>query len=134
MTRLNLAYTAPINPSGATPVLTVEQVWKGLERKVRFAQEFVPVIESCDVVKEEDVEVDRYVKFKAGSGQGKEGEAVHEIVRMYEPTKVREILDGTLPIFLIRLTLQRSTSSGTTALWSAILFLMALLARSRIFR
>jgi len=86
MVRINLAYTAPINPTGATPVLTREQVWKGLERKVRYAQEFVAPITACKVVREEGVEVERDVSFKADAGQG--GDVVKEIVRLYEPCKV----------------------------------------------
>ncbi|KAF2100616.1 DUF1857-domain-containing protein [Rhizodiscina lignyota] len=90
VTRINLAYTGPVNPPGAKPVLSLQQVWQGLERKVRYAQEFVPVIESCKVTREEGVEVDRYVIFKPqdGAEHGKEGESVHELVRLYEPCKV----------------------------------------------
>lgn len=29
------AHTVPVNPPGASPVLTEEQVWKGLEYKAR---------------------------------------------------------------------------------------------------
>lgn len=48
-----LAFTAPINPSGATPVLTKEQIWEGLHRKVRHAEEFVPgAISSTEVLEE----------------------------------------------------------------------------------
>ncbi|KAI1378561.1 DUF1857-domain-containing protein [Hypoxylon crocopeplum] len=73
MVTLNLAYTAPINPSGATPTLTPAQVWAGLQRKVRRAQDFVPIIEACTVVSEETVantgnlKVVREVRFAAGS-------------------------------------------------------------------
>ncbi len=89
MARINLAYTGPINPPVATPVLTEQQVWKGLERKVRFAQEFVPVIDSCHVIREEGVEVERDVYFKAEVEQGKVGEPTREVVRLYEPCKAR---------------------------------------------
>lgn len=70
MVNIYVAYTAPINPTGATPVLTVSQVWKGLQRKVRHAEEFVPVIGECEVLEEKDGgrEVIRQVKFKEGSG------------------------------------------------------------------
>lgn len=37
----HLAYTAPINPADAHPVLTRAQVWRGLERKVVAAEDFV---------------------------------------------------------------------------------------------
>ncbi|CAN9438264.1 unnamed protein product [Alternaria alternata] len=48
MVNINIAYTSRINPAGATPVLNEAQIWAGLQRKIRFAQEFVPVIESCE--------------------------------------------------------------------------------------
>lgn len=49
---LNLGYTAPVNRPGQTPVLTLDQVWAGLQRKVRHAHEFVPVIVGCEVLEE----------------------------------------------------------------------------------
>ncbi|KIV77983.1 hypothetical protein PV11_09754 [Exophiala sideris] len=47
----NIAFTAPINPPGATPVLTYAQIWQGLEKKVRAGQDFVGgAITSTDVI------------------------------------------------------------------------------------
>ncbi|KAF2809582.1 DUF1857-domain-containing protein [Mytilinidion resinicola] len=68
MVNFYLAYTSPINPPSATPVLTVPQVWAGLQRKIRFAQEFVSAITSCEVLSEEDGVVTRVVQFKPGMG------------------------------------------------------------------
>ncbi|KFA51528.1 hypothetical protein S40293_06334 [Stachybotrys chartarum IBT 40293] len=53
MVVINLAYTAPINPAGEPIVLTEDQVWAGLKRKVRRAYEFVPVITDCKVISED---------------------------------------------------------------------------------
>ncbi|KAI1413229.1 DUF1857-domain-containing protein, partial [Hypoxylon sp. FL1857] len=96
MVTFNLAYTAPINPAGATPALTLAQVWTGLQRKVHRAQEFVPVIEECNVLSEETVEgtgnlkVTREVRFKAGSepASGAGGTLVKEVVVHYPPCRV----------------------------------------------
>lgn len=63
MAVLHLAATAPVNPTGATPVLTQAQLWEGLRRKVRHANEFVPPITSCTVEKEEGNVVHRRVVF-----------------------------------------------------------------------
>lgn len=68
MVKLHLAHTSPINPPSATPVLTQTQVWAGLQRKIRYAQEFVPVIASCDVLEDKDGVVTREVVFKPGVG------------------------------------------------------------------
>jgi hypothetical protein len=49
----NIAFTAPINPPGQSPVLTVDQIWNGLLLKVRSAETFVPAaIQSTKVVSE----------------------------------------------------------------------------------
>lgn len=68
MVKLYLAHTTPINPPNATPVLTHAQVWAGLQRKIRFAQEFVPIIDSCTVVSDANGVVERDVVFKKGMG------------------------------------------------------------------
>lgn len=48
----NIAFTAPINPPGTTP-LTIDQVWAGLLLKIRSAETFVAAaIESTDVLSE----------------------------------------------------------------------------------
>jgi len=80
-----LAYTAPINPPNTTPVLTVPQVWQGLQRKIRFAQEFVSAITSCTVLEDKDGVVTRAVTFKEGLGLATD---VREVVKSYEPTWV----------------------------------------------
>ena len=47
-----LAFTAPLNPPGST-TLTRDQVWAGLHRKVRHAEEFVGgAITATDVISE----------------------------------------------------------------------------------
>lgn len=85
-----LSHTSPINPPSASPVLTVPQIWAGLQRKVRFAQEFVPVIESCTVLEEkEDGTVIRDVVFKEGAGPKPRA---RETVREFWPSWVSLIV------------------------------------------
>lgn len=64
MPAVHVAATLPINPPGAQPVLSRAQVWAGLRRKVRHAEEFVPIITGCDVVSDEDGVVTRKVSFE----------------------------------------------------------------------
>ena len=85
MVNYYLAYTAPINPPNTTPVLTVPQVWQGLQRKIRFAQEFVSAITSCTVLEDKDNVVTRTVTFKEGLGVATN---VREAVKSCEPTWV----------------------------------------------
>ena len=49
-----VAYTAPINRPGDHPILTIPQVWTGLERKIRAGQDFVggSIIKATDVLEE----------------------------------------------------------------------------------
>lgn len=81
MVVLHFAATLPINPPGATPVLSKEQVWAGLRRKVRFAHEFVPPITSCVVVKEEGNVVTRRVVFEGVR-------ELSEVCTEYAPSRV----------------------------------------------
>ncbi|KAL2115243.1 hypothetical protein VTJ04DRAFT_10906 [Mycothermus thermophilus] len=50
MVTFNIIYTAPINPAGVSPRLTLAQVWEGLRYKVRRPERFVPVITSCEIL------------------------------------------------------------------------------------
>lgn len=68
MVTIHCAYTEQINPAGASPVITRDQIWKGLQRKIRRAQDFVPIIEGCDVIEEKDNQVIREAHFKAALG------------------------------------------------------------------
>lgn len=87
MTNIHCAYTEPINPPGATPVLTRDQIWKGLQRKIRKAQDFVPIIVGTDVLAEKDNEVVRVAHFKERDGIP--AGDVKEVCKSYYPTKVR---------------------------------------------
>lgn len=86
MVVVHCAYTEQINPSGASPVLTRDQIWKGLQRKIRRAQDFVPVITGCDVLEEKDNVVVREAHFKPQ--EGNESHSVKEVCKSYYPTKV----------------------------------------------
>ncbi|KAL2163846.1 hypothetical protein VTH06DRAFT_5905 [Thermothelomyces fergusii] len=117
MVTINLAYTAPINPPGAAPALTPEQVWTGLQYKVRRADKFVPVITACEVLAEEPAAssapeetdegggqarvITRRVTFRGGSDVSGDGDgdgdaggaegaprAVREVCRLYAPCRI----------------------------------------------
>ena len=90
MVAIYSAYTQQINPTGVTPVLTRAQVWKGLERKVRRAQDFVPVIIDCKVLEDEGNVVVREAKFRGGPDAipGQEDKTVREVCKLYEPVRV----------------------------------------------
>jgi hypothetical protein len=88
MVNIHLAYTEPLNPPGATPTLTRDQVWRGLQRKVRRAQDFIPArVEGCDIVSDSPEEVVRIAHFKPFAG--KPAGSMKEVCRSYWPTRVR---------------------------------------------
>jgi Domain of unknown function (DUF1857) len=97
MVAIYVGYTQQINPAGVTPVLTRAQIWAGLERKVRRAQDFVPVITECKVLEDKDNVVIREAKFVAGqdSVPGQEGKTIREVCKLHEPTKVRMFASPT---------------------------------------
>jgi len=86
MVTINCAYTEQINPAGASPVLSKDQVWAGLQRKIRKAQDFVPIITGCDVLEEKEDEVVREAHFKERDGIA--AHSVKEVCKSYYPTKV----------------------------------------------
>jgi hypothetical protein len=90
MVAIYVAYTQQINPAGVTPVLTRAQIWAALERKVRRAQDFVPVITECKVLEDKDNVVVREAKFIAGQNSvpGQEGKTIREVCTLSKPTKV----------------------------------------------
>jgi len=89
-TTVNFSVTAAINPPGAEPVLTRPQVWKALQRKVRHPSEFVPAIQSCEVVSEEGNVVTRVISI----ANGKSG--MREVCTEHKPSRVEFIMeDGT---------------------------------------
>lgn len=120
MVTLNYAYSGPINPPDASPILSQAQVWAGLQRKIRNAQEFVPVITSCTVISDEGEAgpVTREVTFGPG-GPVAAGEKLREVVRSYKPLKVDfEQPDGGLVCNLI----SAGPSGAPTDLWMTYSF------------
>ncbi|KAJ6571584.1 hypothetical protein B0H19DRAFT_1130402 [Mycena capillaripes] len=57
------AATRPVNPPGVEPVITEEQLWKGLEYKARNPSAFVPMISSCKVTVDDGKKLVREVTF-----------------------------------------------------------------------
>lgn len=49
----SFAATRLVNPPGIEPVLSVDQVWNGLQKKAREPKRFVPAISECRIDKEE---------------------------------------------------------------------------------
>jgi len=91
-----IAWTSPINPAGSKP-LTLAQIWAGLHRKVRHAEEFVPAaIKSTDVISESVDEhgrevITRDVVFIEG------GRKAREVCTFYPSMKVEVCTPFLLP-------------------------------------
>lgn len=68
MVVLYQSQTYPVNPSGASPVLTLAQLWEVMEIKVRKPEDFVAPITACEVLEDTESFVKRVVSFKEGMG------------------------------------------------------------------
>jgi hypothetical protein len=75
-------FTSPVNPPGATPVLSHAQVWKAFLLKAEHPQRFVPAIEECEIV-------ERRVIFAASMGAGMMSGAQLEDVEFVGDMRVR---------------------------------------------
>jgi hypothetical protein len=65
----SLSYSIEVNPPGATPVLTREQIWRGLEMKAENALPFVPGMTECEVIERTGNRILRNVVFAGSSHQ-----------------------------------------------------------------
>ena len=83
-----LSHAIPVNPEGAEPKLTREQVWRGLEMKADNAIPFVNGMSQCDVLERDGNTLTRVVTFR--------GTQHKEHITMFEPIQVNfDRMDGT---------------------------------------
>jgi len=95
MVAIHIAYTAPINPPGAMPILTHAQAWAGLARKVKRPQDFVPAIESSEILSEADGVVSYVAYFKPGLPLG-HGQTIKGTCWLSPPCRLHyEMEDGS---------------------------------------
>ncbi|KAI9752743.1 MAG: hypothetical protein M4579_005499 [Chaenotheca gracillima] len=86
MTAIYVAYTAPINPPSASPVLTVDELWEGAIHKCHEPEKYIFPIAYCRVERQDENGMTRVIKFREGFGDPNE-EVVEEIVYS-KPMKV----------------------------------------------
>ncbi|KAF9054286.1 hypothetical protein BJ165DRAFT_1338181 [Panaeolus papilionaceus] len=79
MSKRNFAVSRSVNPPGVTPVLSEEQLWRGLEIKARDPQQFVAAMSECTIQSDTGDKVVRIVRFGGG-------EPVQEDILIYQPT------------------------------------------------
>lgn len=83
-----LSHAVAVNPPGAEPVLTREQVWEGLVQKVLDAKKFVTGMSQCDVIERNDNVILREITFN--------GMQSRELITLHEPVKCQFVRqDGT---------------------------------------
>ncbi len=102
MVIVKLARTEPINPPSAEPPLTIDQVFKGLVRKCYKPQEFVPLMEGCDILNEQKNGLTRMLTFK--QGWGPPSEKAEEFITWLEPLRVSftfRVRSGFVPMLYI---------------------------------
>jgi len=90
-----LSHSVEINPAGASPVLTREQVWRGLEMKAVNALPFVKGMTKCEVLERTGNQIVRDVIF-AGS-QHRERITLHAPVQVhFERVGEAGFIDNTI--------------------------------------
>jgi len=75
-----LSHAVAVNPSGAEPVLSREQVWQGLVMKAENAVPFVPGMEVCEVLERHPDGLLREVSFR--------GSRMREKITLTAPVEV----------------------------------------------
>jgi hypothetical protein len=103
-----LSYAIPVNPPGATPVLTREQVWRGLEMKAENALPFVPGMQKCVVVERSENMILRDVTFA--------GDSHRERIFLHKPVQVQfeRVGEGGF--------IQNTISESESGLWLTFTF------------
>ena len=85
----HVAFTAPINPPGASPVLTIDHIWPLLQRKIRRAEEFVGgAIAATEVISTSTTSAGLPVTVREVTFRGPEGRRTHEECIEFRPMKV----------------------------------------------
>ena len=68
MLTLYQSQTLPINPPGASPIVTVNQLWEVMLLKLRKPQLFIEPMSNCEVITSTPTFMKRIVTFKEGMG------------------------------------------------------------------
>ena len=95
MVLITASTTSPVNPPGATPVLTHDDLWTALVAKARHPEEFVAVIEKSRIIHEDAQGLTRGVTFKGDMGNGGE---VEEVIKYVGKMKVGLSLPSFTPV------------------------------------
>ena len=82
-----LSFSIEVNPEGASPTLSAEQVWRGLEMKAENALPFVPAMQRCEVVERKDNTLLREITVN--------GDDFKEFITFYAPVQVQFERVGT---------------------------------------
>jgi hypothetical protein len=77
--KIHAAFTAPVNPPGAAPLLSHAQMWKGHEYKAEYPQPFVPV-SACEVLERRADGLTRRITFKEGAPGPPGSKATEDII------------------------------------------------------
>lgn len=88
-----IAYTVSVNSASASPTLTKDEVWRGLMGKARRPQDYVPVINHCEVLSENENRLIRNADIQPGKfmpgGPTKEEVTWVEKIRVCAPFTTR---------------------------------------------
>lgn len=64
---VNLTFTSPVNKPGQQPVLSANDVWKGLEYITRRPEDIVDYLAGCEILSDNGLNLKRRLLFKEGT-------------------------------------------------------------------
>ncbi|KAH0566053.1 hypothetical protein GP486_000546 [Trichoglossum hirsutum] len=91
----SIACTVSINSPSANPTLTKDEVWSGLMKKARRPQDYVPVINHCELLSEDENGLLRDVDIQPGKFMP--GGLTREKVTWVKKIRVDYVMQGDKP-------------------------------------
>lgn len=86
---VNVAFTSPVNKPGQEPVLSANDVWKGIVETVRRPQDFVDYISHLDILDDTGLTLRRILYFVPNGSHGAPGGKLDQSVTIFPDFKVR---------------------------------------------
>lgn len=91
MVNINLSLSVPLNPPGASPIITLKHAWAAFVHKARRPQDFIPVVSSCTIISETPTSIACEVSFHPGVGHER---VIREVCTLHPPCRIDYEIEG----------------------------------------
>ena len=92
---VNVAFTSPVNKPGQEPVLSANDVWKGIVETVRRPQDFVDYVSHLDIYDDTGLTLRRTLYFVPSGSHGVPGGKLDQSVKIFPEFKVEFVAAAT---------------------------------------